>query len=129
MSYTFATRLEAGFDEAIGQVTEALKQEGFGVLTEIDISGTLKKKLDKEMRPYRVLGACNPPLASQALDADIHVGALLPCNVVVREESDGAVQVEFLDPALFLGLSGFEALQPIANEARTRLQRVMESLQ
>jgi len=127
--YTFGTELECGFDEAIQRATEALMGEGFGVLTEIDLSGTLKKKLDKEMLPYRILGACNPPLASQAVDSDPSVGALLPCNVVVRQLESGKIQVEFLDPGLFLSLSEFEALKPIATEARERLQRVVGVLQ
>lgn len=128
MSYTFGTTLMCEFDEAVSQVTAALMDEGFGVLTDIDVSGTLKKKIDRDMRPYRILGACNPPLASQAIDADIHVGALLPCNVVVREDEAGKIQVEFLDPNLFLGLSEFDALQPVAAEARERLLRVMNAL-
>ncbi|MBT3310065.1 MAG: DUF302 domain-containing protein [Gammaproteobacteria bacterium] len=128
MSYTFGATLSCGFDDAVTQVTEALMAEGFGVLTDIDVAGTLKKKIDRDMRPYRILGACNPPLASQAIDADIHVGALLPCNVVLREDDEEKIQVEFLDPNLFLGLSDFDALQPVATEARARLVRVMESL-
>ena len=128
MSYTFGTELDCGFDQAIEKVTAALMTEGFGVLTEIDLSGTLKKKLDKEMLPYRILGACNPPLASQAVDADSSVGALLPCNVVVRQLDSQKVKVEFLDPGMFLGLSEFEALKPIAVEARERLQRVVGTL-
>ncbi len=128
MSYTFGTELSCGFDEAVERVTEALKTEGFGVLTEINVSATLKKKIDRDMPPYQILGACNPPLASQAIDADPSVGALLPCNVVVRQNEAGKIQVEFLDPNLFLGLSEFEALKPIATEARERLMRVNESL-
>lgn len=128
MSYTFGTTIDCSFDEAVEQVTAALMAEGFGVLTEIDVAGTMKKKIDRDMRPYRILGACNPPLAAQALDADIHVGALLPCNVVVREDENGQIQVDFLDPNLFLGLSDFEALGAVATEARERLVRVMEAL-
>ncbi len=128
MSYTFGTTLDCSFDEAIEQVAAALMAEGFGVLTEIDVSGTLKKKIDRDMRPYRILGACNPPLAAQALDADIHVGALLPCNVVVRQDEGGEIQVEFLDPSLFLSLSDFDALGAVAAEARERLMRVKEAL-
>ncbi len=126
--YTFSSVLSCGFDEAVERVTEALKGEGFGVLTEIDVAGTLKKKIDKDMRPYRILGACNPPLAGQALDTDIHVGALLPCNVVVRQQDDETIAVEFLDPDTFLGLSDLAALKPVATEARARLVRVSEAL-
>ncbi len=128
MSYIFSTTLECEFGAAVEQVTAALMAEGFGVLTEIDVAGTLKKKIDKDMLPYRILGACNPPLAAQALDADIHVGALLPCNVVVRQDEAGKIQVEFLDPNLFLGLSELEALKPVATEARARLLRVKDAL-
>ncbi|MBT7308132.1 MAG: DUF302 domain-containing protein [Gammaproteobacteria bacterium] len=128
MAYTFGTVVECGFDEAVERVIEKLKGEGFGVLTDIDVAATLKKKIDQELPPYRILGACNPPLAAKAIDADVHVGALLPCNVVVRAEESGGVAVEFLDPNSFLGLSEFEAIQPIASEARVRLQRVMEAL-
>jgi uncharacterized protein (DUF302 family) len=128
MGYIFATTMECGLDEAVERVSAALMAEGFGVLTTIDVAATLKKKLDQDLLPYRILGACNPALASQALGVDIHVGALLPCNVVVRQDEADQIQVEFLDPALFLGLSGFEALQPVANEARARLQRVKDAL-
>ncbi len=128
MSYTFAVEMNCSFDEAIEKVTEALKGEGFGVLTEINVSATLKKKIDRDMPPYQILGACNPPLASRAIDADPSVGALLPCNVVVRQDGAGKIQVEILDPQLFLGLSEFEALRPIATEARERLLRVEQKL-
>lgn len=128
MSYTFRVEMDCGFDEAIERVTEALKREGFGVLTEINVAATLKKKIDRDMPPYQILGACNPPLASQAIDADPSVGALLPCNVVVRQDEAGKILVEILDPQLFLGLSEFEALVPIATEARGRLLRVQQSL-
>ncbi len=128
MGYTFGAELNCSFDEAIEKVTEALKTEGFGVLTEIDVAATLKKKIDRDMPPYQILGACNPPLASRALDADPSVGALLPCNVVVRQDEAGKIKVEFIDPNLFLELSEFELLRPIATEARERLVRVKQKL-
>ncbi|HIJ23479.1 MAG: DUF302 domain-containing protein [Gammaproteobacteria bacterium] len=128
MAYTFGTTLSCSFNEAIERVTEKLKVEGFGILTRIDVSDTLKAKINKDMQPYTILGACNPPLAAEALDADISVGALLPCNVVVRQAEDGEVVVEFLDPNLFLTLSEFDGIHSIATEARSRLQRVLESL-
>ncbi|MBT3348361.1 MAG: DUF302 domain-containing protein [Thiotrichales bacterium] len=128
MGYTFNRELSCSFDEAIIKVTEALKTEGFGVLTEINLAGTLKKKIDRDMLPYTILGACNPPLASKAIDADPSVGALLPCNVVVREVESSKILVEFLDPNLFLGLSEFAALKEIATEARERLVRVSEQI-
>lgn len=123
-SYSFGKSVDGAFDQVVEQVSAALMAEGFGVLTDIDVAATLKKKLDRDLPPYRILGACNPPLASQAIDADPGVGALMPCNVVVREDENATVQVEFLDPNTY----NVEALKPIMDEARARLQRVMESL-
>jgi uncharacterized protein (DUF302 family) len=126
--YGFNVTLKTTVPEAISRVTEALATEGFGVLTEIDVAATLKKKLDLDRRPYHILGACNPKLASQALDADPDIGLLLPCNVVVREEEDGKVTVGFMDPAAVLGLVEKEGVEALANDVRSRLERVRDLL-
>ena len=126
--YGFNVELDQDFDSAIQQVTEALQSEGFGVLTEIDVSGTLKKKLDLDMQPYRILGACNPKLASQALAADPDIGMLLPCNVVVRQNEQGGVTVGFMDPQAVLGLVEAPEVKQLAGEVRQKLERVAGSL-
>lgn len=126
--YGFSVSVSCGFDEAIQRVTEELKQEGFGVLTEIDVAGTLKKKLDIDRKPYVILGACNPGLANQALNADPDIGLLLPCNVVVREEEDGSVSVAFMDPQAVLALVDNKDVHALAAQVRAKLEKVRDGL-
>ncbi|HHJ15415.1 MAG TPA: DUF302 domain-containing protein [Gammaproteobacteria bacterium] len=126
--YSFSTQVSCGYDEAIEKVTEALKSEGFGVLTEIDVKATLKKKIDVDRKPYMILGACNPGLANQAINADPDIGLLLPCNVVVREEDDGAITVAFMDPQAVLGLVDREGVEDLAGQVRAKLEKVRDQL-
>lgn len=126
--YGFNVKVKGGFDQAVARVTEELQKEGFGVLTEIDVKATMKKKLDLDLKPYKILGACNPKLAHQALSADPDIGLLLPCNVVVREEDDGSVTVGFMDPAAVLKLVEKEGVAALAQDVRGRLQRVAAAL-
>lgn len=127
-NFGFGKPVDLGFDEAIETVTEELGKEGFGVLTEIDVAATMKKKLDEDMRPYRILGACNPVLAHQAVSAVPEIGLLLPCNVLVREEESGQVRVSFMDPESVLSLVDHPGVVPLAAEVKRKLQRVMEAL-
>jgi uncharacterized protein (DUF302 family) len=126
-TYGFGTTLPVPYEEAIPRVKEALKAEGFGVLTEIDVRRTLREKLGVEMEPYIILGACNPPLAHRALEQEPDIGLLLPCNVVVRAEGKSS-RVEVADPQAMLGIVGNHELDAIAEEAKRRLQRVVASL-
>jgi uncharacterized protein (DUF302 family) len=126
--YGFGRTVDATFDEAVARVTAALAQEGFGVLSDIDVAGTMKKKLDHDMPPYRILGACNPGFAKRTIEAEPTIGLLLPCNVVVRQDAAGSVHVEFMDPGMMSQVVDNAAVEPIAAEVRARLQRVMETL-
>jgi uncharacterized protein (DUF302 family) len=126
--YAFGKTVNKSFEQATEAVTQALAKEGFGVLTEIDVAATLKKKLGLDRPPYKILGACNPQFAARALEMEPQIGALLPCNVVVRQGADGKTVVEFMDPNAVLGLVGRPEVAPIAAEVRARLVRVMEAL-
>ena len=128
IKYGFGKTVRLSFPEALARVSQELQKEGFGVLTEIDVQATLKKKLDADMAPYRILGACNPALAHRALTAEPEIGLLLPCNVVVRQDEAGAVQVEFMDPAAVLDLVGKSEIHRLATEVRAKLERVMMAL-
>ena len=121
-------RLNKTYDEALTQVIAALKAEGFGVLTEIDVKETLKKKIDVDFRPYKILGACNPPLAYRALSAAPEAGLLLPCNVTVAYVADHVTEVAIVDPLSMLGIVNHPDLEPVAAEARARLDRVAAAL-
>lgn len=125
--YAMGTALALPFDAAVARVTAALKEEGFGILTEIDVQATFRKKLDLDFRRYVILGACNPTLAHQALDAELAAGLLLPCNVIVYETPSGSV-VQIMDPGMMLGVAENPALEPLAAEAADRLGRALATL-
>jgi uncharacterized protein (DUF302 family) len=123
--YVFGKTVGLGFDAAVQRITEELAKAGFGVLTEIDVQATMKKKIGLEMPPYRILGACNPQFASRAIAAEPQIGALLPCNVVVRQDAAGAVHLEVMDPDAVLGLVGNPGVAPIAAEVRALLEKAL----
>ena len=126
--YGFSITTPLDYESAIGAVTEALKTEGFGVLTTIDVQATLKQKLGADMRPYVILGACNPPLAHRALSAEPEIGLLLPCNVIVYADAAGTTTISAIDPEAQFTLVGREDLAPLAQEVSARLRRVLEKL-
>jgi uncharacterized protein (DUF302 family) len=126
--FGFGKQVAMTFNAAVDRVTEELQKEGFGVLTDIDVAATLKKKLDTDMPPYRILGACNPLLAHQALTAEPSIGLLLPCNVVVRQDDGDNVFIEFMDPRSVLELVDNPNVAPLAAMVREKLERVMKAL-
>lgn len=126
--FGFGKVVDASFDDAIEKVTAELEKEGFGVLSDIDVAAKMKAKLDKDMPRYRILGACNPALAYQAISAVEDIGLLLPCNVLVREDSDDKVHVDFMDPESVLSLVKDPGVAPLASDVKSRLQRVLETL-
>ncbi len=130
MDYYFSTQItDKAFDEVVQKTIEALKQEGFGVLTEIDMKATLKKKLDEDFYNYKILGACNPPLAFKALQAENKIGTMLPCNVIVQEKKAGTVEISAVDPAASMQAVKNEKLTNIAEEVRTKLKSVIQHLE
>jgi len=126
--YGFTTTVKGSFDEAVEKVTEALKTEGFGVLTEIDVKATMKKKLDRDIRSYKILGACNPNYAIKAIEAEPDIGMLLPCNVIVREEENGDIVVGFMDPKAVLGMVNNPGVDTLGNEVRQKLENVKNQI-
>lgn len=128
MSYFFSKKVAMNFENALSRVTEELKKEGFGILTEIDVKATLKKKLDVDFQQYTILGACNPAFAYQALQAEPHIGTMLPCNVIVQELVDGKVEVAAVDPLASMQAIPNQELQAIAKEIQLKLKRVIDQL-
>jgi uncharacterized protein (DUF302 family) len=129
MDYYFSKTLTGSFENAIQKVTEALKAEGFGILTEIDIKATLKKKLDVDFYNYKILGACNPPFAYKALLAEDKIGTMLPCNIIIQEKVTGQVEISAVDPVASMQAIENKELGDIASEIRARLQKVIKELQ
>jgi uncharacterized protein (DUF302 family) len=127
MQYYFSKKLNTTFDDALVRVTDELKKEGFGILTEIDVQAAMKKKLNLDFRKYRILGACNPPFAHKALEAEDKIGTMLPCNVIVQE-TDGGVEVAAIDPVASMQAVENPALRGIASEVRSKLEKVIENL-
>ena len=128
MSYFISRTIESDFDKAVAEVIDALKEKGFGVLTDIDVAATMKQKLGIDFRPYRILGACNPPLAHKALAAEDKIGVMLPCNVIVQEAGTGKVEVAAIDPRIAMERVGNPALMDLANEVADKLARVISAI-
>ncbi|SHF39261.1 Uncharacterized conserved protein, DUF302 family [Fodinibius roseus] len=128
MEYFTSQKVDLSYDQAIEKVTELLKEEGFGVLTEIDVKDTLKKKLDVDFKKYKILGACNPNFAHQALQAEDKIGVMLPCNVIVEENEDGTAEVSAVNPVASMQAVSNDKLQPIAEQVRTNLKKVINNL-
>ncbi len=126
--YGFSITMKGSMDEIVQKVADALKTEGFGILTEIDVQATLKNKIDVDRKPYKILGACNPQLANQTINAEPDIGLLLPCNVVVREEEDGSMTVAFMDPMAVMDLVNNEKVHEVAKDVKARLERVSKLL-
>jgi uncharacterized protein (DUF302 family) len=127
-AYHFSVTVSGEFDDVVERTRKALADEGFGVLTEIDVAATMKARLGVEREPYKILGACNPPMAHQAIEADPAIGVLLPCNVVVRQDGGGRVLVDFMDPEAVLDLVDKPGISKVAGEVRTRLEMVRDTL-
>lgn len=128
MTYSYSATSDRSFKDTITKVTELLKEEGFGVLTEIDVKETLKKKLDVDFKKYKILGACNPNFAYQALQAEDKIGVMLPCNVIVEEHEDGTVEVSAVDPVASMQAVDNESLEPIAQQVQENLRKVIDQL-
>ena len=128
MSYYFSTFLETSFEDAVAKVTDALKNEGFGILTEIDVQKTLKNKLDVDFRKYKILGACNPPYAYEALRAEDKIGTMLPCNVIVQESDNGQIEVAAIDPIASMQAVQKPGLSTLAQEIQIKLKKVIDNL-
>lgn len=128
MSYVFTKKVSISFEQALEKITEGLSRAGFGILTEIDVKATLKKKLDVDFRKYRILGACNPPYAFKALQVEPHIGAMLPCNVIVQEYDNGEVEVAAINPLASMQAIKNDALQAIAEEIQLKLKKVIDEL-
>ena len=128
MSYTYGKEVELSYEEALEKAIEELQKEGFGVLTEIDVKATLKKKLNVDFNKYKILGACNPPLAHQALTAEMEIGGLLPCNVIVYETDEGNTIVSAIDAKAMLGVVGRDDILPIAEQVNEKLKKVIDNI-
>ena len=128
MSYYFNKTISGNFDDVVIKVTDELKKEGFGILTEIDVKETLKKKLDVDFKKYKILGACNPPFAYEALKSEDKIGAMLPCNVIVIEQAPGQIEVAAIDPIASMQAVGNPNLGKVASEVQSKLRKVVESL-